>query len=319
MVALSPSWVAPPPTRPPIGPLPARPAPPPCAAGLTQQLEAAAAQLQQFGEEQAQLAALQWRFDQLQKVYTATDGLLNQTQATLERVGHELEAAVDANGELFWRASRGRRTSSGTSSGACQAPSTACRCLHRPSHPPPTPHPTRPAPPAASCHVAMSDQAAEWSATRDELAGCRLTAGACAEQQTSLQGALTECQANQFAPGGCSGPDAPGWLAGCRCGSCRRAGQCVLAPPARRAAPPRPPQPVPAPLPRHAPRCAAEFISCQNELITLRASNDSSAAALGECQGRLAEVELSYQECATRTRRLLKLPGGHLGRAAGSA
>lgn len=80
----------------------------PAPAGLLQQLETAAAQLQQFGEEQAQLASLQWRFDRLQKAYNATDGLLNQTQATLDRVAQELEAAIDANGEPGGDAQQGR-------------------------------------------------------------------------------------------------------------------------------------------------------------------------------------------------------------------
>lgn len=51
-------------------------------------------------------------------------------------------------------------------------------------------------------------------------------------------------------------------------------------------------------------------MACANELITLKIANETFAAAAGECQGQLADIERSYQECMSRNRRLLKLPGG---------
>ena len=60
--------------------------------------------------------------------------------------------------------------------------------------------------------------------------------------------------------------------------------------------PPRPPRPnllLPRSLPMR-PRCAAEYTSCQNELITLRIANETNANAAGECQSHLADVERSY-------------------------
>ncbi|PRW60681.1 SH3 domain [Chlorella sorokiniana] len=56
-----------------------------------------------------------------------------------------------------------------------------------------------------------------------------------------------------------------------------------------------------------------EYVACANQLISLQIANETNAQAAGECQGQLADVERSYQECITRNRRLLKLPGGRPG------
>lgn len=60
-----------------------------------------------------------------------------------------------------------------------------------------------------------------------------------------------------------------------------------------------------------APTCAAdEYVTCANDLITCKIANETNANAAGECQSQLSDVEHSYQECMSRNRRLLKLPGG---------
>lgn len=59
----------------------------------------ASEQLQQFGEQEAQLAALRWQLSQLQQVYTVTDGLLNQTRDDLDKVNAEVDGLREANGE----------------------------------------------------------------------------------------------------------------------------------------------------------------------------------------------------------------------------
>ncbi|PRW60990.1 ATPase involved in DNA repair [Chlorella sorokiniana] len=53
-----------------------------------------------------------------------------------------------------------------------------------------------------------------------------------------------------------------------------------------------------------------EYVACANQLITLEIESKQNADAAGECQSQLADVERSYQECVSRNRRLLNLPGG---------
>lgn len=115
----------PPPTR--------RPA---TATALQEQLAAASAQLQQANEQEAELVKLRWQLSQLQKVYTVTDGMLNQTREDLDKVSATVDGLRDANGALgactaLGMHSRGRMSGLSASLYAC------CRATgHAPMEPP---------------------------------------------------------------------------------------------------------------------------------------------------------------------------------------
>lgn len=144
---------------------------------------------------------------------------------------------------------------------------------------------------AASCHVELSNLGARLEDGQAELEGCQLTANACAQEKASLQEAWQEASAKQFPPGTeCC------YSFGSSDTSCPALTSDVL--------PTGPASHVPATP------AAEEYVACANELITLKIANETFAAAAGECQGQLADVERSYQECMSRNRRLLKLPGG---------